>query len=651
MAGLFDGLSDPSQGGLMGMFANPQTAGLLGMAGGLLSASGPSRLPISTGQALGAGLQGMGAGFNNALQMQRGLYQMRMLQGLMGDQGGPAPAQSAPASASTPMPAVTGAANTGPLSGLSAGLGASAPLPSQAASSAASAYPASAAGGPIFGMTPQQAFQRGLVMSAMGMQGGGDLMKIAAQYDPALAAQMPTDITKMGTQAGWSPQQIQQANADAILKNNAVSIRPGGGIMTGGRFMMTPGQAPAGYMNQQNADGTWSVVPVAGGPDAVKGSAAAGAIGRAYGETGTGYQNGQPVFVNKGVLADQTAGGVPGFTPFQNAIRAAESGGNPAAVNPASGAVGSMQTLPSTATNPGFGVTPARDNSPAELQRVGADYAAAMQRKYGNDTDAAVAYNWGPQNADRWIAAGRPWNALPAETQGYVGRVMTQMQNYGGGSGAGSTVTPELAPGAKTAANESQGAPSKQMADMQQHLADSDNSYQQSRQALLKMIGITQNGGFGDTVARLLPESVGTRFSNDAAEYQKAHANFVSLQGKALGSGGTDASRATLDEAVPTFDKPSDARLSGLTDQLNQLDWNHLKRQTLNPTFTQGDEKGYTKQSAAFDNAITPAMMPKLMPILSMPSSPARTQALQQAIQDPQMKAALDLMVQTGQLK
>jgi hypothetical protein len=39
------------------------------------------------------------------------------------------------------------------------------------------------------------------------------------------------------------------------------------------------------------------------------------------------------------------------------------------------------------------------------------------------------------------------------------------------------------------------------------------------------------------------------------------------------------------------------------------------------------------------------------MPILSMPSSPARTQALQQAIQDPQMKAALDLMVQTGQLK
>jgi hypothetical protein len=139
--------------------------------------------------------------------------------------------------------------------------------------------------------------------------------------------------------------------------------------------------------------------------------------------------------------------------------------------------------------------------------------------------------------------------------------------------------------------------------------------------------------------------------SNDAAEYQKAHANYVSLQGKALGSGGTDASRAMLDEAVPTFEKPQAAKISGLTDQLNQLDLAHLKRQTLTPTYQQGNEKAYTDLSAQFDKAVTPAMMPKLMPILSMPASPARTQALQQAIRDPQMKAALDLMVRTGQLK
>jgi hypothetical protein len=67
--------------------------------------------------------------------------------------------------------------------------------------------------------------------------------------------------------------------------------------------------------------------------------------------------------------------------------------------------------------------------------------------------------------------------------------------------------------------------------------------------------------------------------------------------------------------------------------------------------YKQGNEKPYTDLSAQFDKTVTPSMMPKLLPILSMPVSPARTQALQQAVQDPQMKAALDLMVRTGQLK
>ena len=99
------------QGGLMGAFSDPRTAALLGMAGGLLQSSGPTRLPISNGQALGMGLHGLGEGFNNALQMQRGLMQMRMMQGLMGDQGSAqAPSMAAPQSASQPMAPVGGAA-------------------------------------------------------------------------------------------------------------------------------------------------------------------------------------------------------------------------------------------------------------------------------------------------------------------------------------------------------------------------------------------------------------------------------------------------------------------------------------------------------------------------------------------------------------
>jgi hypothetical protein len=55
-------------GGLLGSdFADPRTQGILGLAGGLLSASGPSvGRPVSLGQALGSGLQMGQAAFNRA---------------------------------------------------------------------------------------------------------------------------------------------------------------------------------------------------------------------------------------------------------------------------------------------------------------------------------------------------------------------------------------------------------------------------------------------------------------------------------------------------------------------------------------------------------------------------------------------------------
>lgn len=52
---------DSSQG-LFSM--DPRTMGLLGGAAGLLNASGPSRTPVGLGQALGQGLMGGIAGYN-----------------------------------------------------------------------------------------------------------------------------------------------------------------------------------------------------------------------------------------------------------------------------------------------------------------------------------------------------------------------------------------------------------------------------------------------------------------------------------------------------------------------------------------------------------------------------------------------------------
>src|SRR6185437_3042348 len=59
------GLLDGNYGGGL---LDPNTASLLGMAAGMGQASGPSRLPISMGQVMGSGIQGMMSGQRSALE-------------------------------------------------------------------------------------------------------------------------------------------------------------------------------------------------------------------------------------------------------------------------------------------------------------------------------------------------------------------------------------------------------------------------------------------------------------------------------------------------------------------------------------------------------------------------------------------------------
>jgi len=140
------------------------------------------------------------------------------------------------------------------------------------------------------------------------------------------------------------------------------------------------------------------------------------------------------------------AAAAPDFDKLANAVKMVESGGRADAVSP-KGAVGPMQTMPGTLADPGYGVTPAKDNSPAELERVGRDYLQAMLRKYGNLEHALMAYNWGPGNVDKWLASGANPNAVPKETREYVPKVMAQM----GGSPMVQTSAPTQAAPAQAA--------------------------------------------------------------------------------------------------------------------------------------------------------------------------------------------------------
>jgi hypothetical protein len=87
------------------------------------------------------------------------------------------------------------------------------------------------------------------------------------------------------------------------------------------------------------------------------------------------------------------------------------------------GALGEMQVMPMTISDPGFGVAPARDRSPDEIARVGRDYLSAMYNRYGDPKLAAIAYNMGPGATDKWLASGADVRKLPAETRGYIAQM------------------------------------------------------------------------------------------------------------------------------------------------------------------------------------------------------------------------------------
>jgi soluble lytic murein transglycosylase-like protein len=123
------------------------------------------------------------------------------------------------------------------------------------------------------------------------------------------------------------------------------------------------------------------------------------------------------------------------------AVIGAESGGDPRAVSPA-GAVGMMQVMPDTAVEIAKRLGDKQFLSLPRAQQIealkdedlntryGTTYLGMMVERYGGDVEAAlIAYNAGPGNADKWLAAGRDYKALPkrAETEPYVQKIFGSM--------------------------------------------------------------------------------------------------------------------------------------------------------------------------------------------------------------------------------
>lgn len=105
-------------------------------------------------------------------------------------------------------------------------------------------------------------------------------------------------------------------------------------------------------------------------------------------------------------------------------------------------AKGSMQVMDATNLDPGFGVTPAKDDSADERKRVGNDYLVAMGKRYKHPDLALMAYDWGPGNVDKWLANGAKLNEIPDETQQYIPDVNKRYAKLKGDTTATMTQSP-----------------------------------------------------------------------------------------------------------------------------------------------------------------------------------------------------------------
>ena len=516
------------------------------------------------------------------------------------------------------------------------------------------------AGGPVNGVAPGPQLANNVggssPLNPLGMNPGMAAMMMMQSpdkyWETQAAAYKPADIVQQIRAAGIDPQSAlgRQIAQNMLAKQTApdyVSGRPGGYMLnkSTGQMEQLP-NVPEGFTAQRGANGQWQIVPVQGGLEAMGNSAAAKAGGKAQYELREVW--------------DPTANGGQGGMVQQSVANVA---------NAANG----------TAPNAPMGI---RNNNPGNL-RPGGNFAqypdmqsglAALDNnlqsygKQGVNTIAGVISKWAPPNEN--------------DTNGYIKEVSQRLgvspnqqidlsnplvrqslstaialrengpQGVFGGSGKapasqGGPMASQPPLGTTNAANASQTAPSKQMADAYGAMSTADASYQQSREALNDMIALANQKGAAGAAVGVLPSGISTKISPDAAKYQKLHATYVALQGKALGSGGTDAARATIDEAVPTYDKPQSAMVSGLQTQLNNLDMSHLKTQFLTPTYQKGDEKTYTAQSAAFDQNIKPSMIPALQL-----SGDAQRQAVQAAIKaNPSLRSSFEWAFNNGMLK
>lgn len=468
----------------------------------------------------------------------------------------------------------------------------------------------------------------------------------------------PTEATKLGLQAGLTPEQIQQANAATIRKNTylAPTTYKPGDIVTDPndptKTLRTFANLPQGMQETTLADGTKIAVPIQGYNEALQGQEAAKARGAGVLESEKAFvQNPetgqwQEVMQPKGT-ANASFGAAGATTPFQRAQVQTESNGNPNAVSP-KGAMGAWQVMPNTNANPGFGVTPARDNSRAELDRVGRDYSTAMVNRYGNEQLGAIAYNMGPGTTDAWLKKGGKWEDLPAETRNYMGKVslLTAMNSQPQQQQAPRGSTFASAPlGAQAEANSAATGARTTMDESYKGLRVSRDSAQNAITLLddMQKYAVDKNPAFANKLY-----NVQNIFSTDAQLFDKARSNLIAQVSGSTGMG-TDQARAIVEGAIPSYGMSQAAIQEGLRQIKGQVQMRQIKSDYMSDAYANGNAQQYNLRENQFDQTMTP----NAASVIKMPAGAQRNTTIEGILKsgDPRDVDALAWAIRTGLLR
>jgi hypothetical protein len=629
--GLLDnGVQDAPATGLLGQGWNdPRSAAIMNLAGSMIRGD------------FGGGLIGANKGFQDAananlqradvaqqiglrnIQLRQAQQQWEMMQPVyakiaarLAGQGGTPVAGGAPADPSQPAiaPTAGGALGSGTFGIPVGGQSAAAPTTSTQGGAFAGSGGTPSGSGSLFGVPEDTAM---LALAGKGLPG---LAEAAVSYNS------PTDLMKTMRASGipeGSPLWNQTLQGNLAKTNYIAPLNARPGAIIRDPITMKPmafnPHIPEGGTPQFDASGNVSsIAPLSG---------AAG--------------------VMRGVSEAQAGGKAAGTAPYDNPVTVPLSDGRSMTLSKpeyaAYNATGALPARYASLQAPGApapaAAAPPSTSPVAPGSQPGTDRVAIYQSELSQAQDRL-------NNPQKYMSPNDlmkdPQGVLFRQrAQGDINGIKAEMQRLGV---SGAAAAPATA-GAQSASpaviglsggpslTPSQQAPSEQMKADYANMAAAGPQATQSLEYLDHLLELAKNKPFymGAGIGGLPGVD---RVSTDAAEYEKARASYISAQGKALGSAGTDAARATIDQAVPEYGKPQDAMIRGLTDQRNQLVASMLRRQVLAPVYQTGNEKAYTALASGFDQNIKPSMLP----VLSLPSSSKRDAIKAAIAKDPSLK-------------